>query len=79
MLLQSPDALVERARSIGASGVLLWFVEEDEGIVWEVPRQIERLRKAGLPVLSLTRQPWDADAACLAAVAGFAQTLRGKP
>lgn len=76
ILLQSPDTLVARARSIDASGVVLWFVDEDEGIVWEVPRQLERLRRAGIPVLSLTRQRWDADAAHLATVQEFARTLK---
>jgi benzoyl-CoA reductase/2-hydroxyglutaryl-CoA dehydratase subunit BcrC/BadD/HgdB len=75
-LLQSPDVLVERARNIGADGVVLWLVEEDEGIVWEVPRQLARLRQAGIPVLSLTRQRWDADSESLAAVAEFARTLK---
>lgn len=75
-LLQTPDILVDRARSAGADGVVLWCIEEDEGIVWEVPRQLERLRRAGIPVLSLTRQRWDADASSLAAVRDFARTLR---
>jgi benzoyl-CoA reductase/2-hydroxyglutaryl-CoA dehydratase subunit BcrC/BadD/HgdB len=76
MLLHSPDVLVERARKVGAEGVVLWFVEEDEGIVWEVPRQIERLRNAGLAVVSLTRQPWNAGSEALDAAADFARTLQ---
>lgn len=77
--LQTPDMLVERARSVGAHGVVLWLIEQDEGIVWEVPRQLERLRRAGIPVLSLTRQAWDADAACLDAVQRFAGSLGESP
>jgi hypothetical protein len=58
---------------------VLWLIEQDEGIVWEVPRQLDRLRRAGIPVLSLTRQSWDADANCLAAVQAFAHSLREAP
>jgi hypothetical protein len=38
-----------------------------------VPRQIERLRQAGISVLALTRQSWAADAPALAKIAKFAQ------
>ncbi len=75
-LLETPDLLLDRARGADASGVLLWLSEQDEGIVWEVPRQLERLRRAGIPVLALTRQRWDADATCLAAIQDFACSLR---
>jgi hypothetical protein len=71
--LESRDLLVDRVRTSYAHGVILWFVEEDEGIVWEVPRQIETLQKAGIPVLTLTRQAWDTDAAVLARITRFAQ------
>lgn len=71
--LHQPDVLVERARDRVAHAVILWLVEEDEGIVWEVPQQIERLRRAGIAVLALTRQAWDADAGVLARITKFAQ------
>ncbi len=75
-LLENPDLLVERSRELDASGVILWLIEEDEGIVWEVPRQLRRLREAGVPVLSFVRQPWNADASCLDRVEAFAATLQ---
>jgi hypothetical protein len=75
-LLAYPDILVERARELGASGVILWLVEADEGIVWELPRQLQRLRRAGLPVLSFVRQRWNADASCLDRIEAFAATLQ---
>lgn len=71
--LHQPDALVERVRERVAHAVILWLVEEDEGIVWEVPHQIERLRRAGIAVLGLTRQRWDADADVLARITKFAR------
>ena len=71
--LDSPDVLVDRARAAQAQGVVLWLIEEDEGIVWEVPRQIERLRAAGIDVLALTRQSWNADSSVLRRICEFAQ------
>jgi benzoyl-CoA reductase/2-hydroxyglutaryl-CoA dehydratase subunit BcrC/BadD/HgdB len=74
-LLENPDLLVERARIAGAVAVVLWLVEQDEGIVWEVPRQLDKLKNAGIRTLCLTRQHWNADADCLNAVAAFARSL----
>ena len=71
--LDSPDVLVDRARAAQAQGVVLWLIEEDEGIVWEVPRQTERLRAAGIDVLALTRQSWNADSSVLRRICEFAQ------
>ena len=78
MWLQSPDVVVDRARNAGASGVVLWLVEQDEGIVWEVPRQIERLERAGLRTLPLTRQIWDSDASSVS-IETFARSLKEAP
>jgi benzoyl-CoA reductase/2-hydroxyglutaryl-CoA dehydratase subunit BcrC/BadD/HgdB len=75
LLLDSPTLLADRVRNVGAHGVILWLIEEDEGIVWEVPRQLEQLRRAQIPVLALTRQRWDADAATLARITRFATEL----
>ena len=71
--LDRPNLIVERVHANVAHAVVLWLTEEDEGIVWEVPHQVERLRRAGIAVLALTRQSWDADEAVLARIAKFAQ------
>lgn len=71
--LESPTLLLERARAVGAHGVVLWLIDEDEGIVWELPSQMEQLRKAGIPLLALTRQPWSADTGTLDRVTEFAR------
>jgi benzoyl-CoA reductase/2-hydroxyglutaryl-CoA dehydratase subunit BcrC/BadD/HgdB len=74
-LLENSDLLVERVRAAGAIAVVLWLIEQDEGIVWEVPRQLEKLQSAGVRTLCLTRQHWDANDECLAAVQSFARSL----
>jgi benzoyl-CoA reductase/2-hydroxyglutaryl-CoA dehydratase subunit BcrC/BadD/HgdB len=74
-LLENSDLLVERARIAGAVAVVLWLVEQDEGIVWEVPRQLDKLKNAGIRTLCLTRQHWNADEDCINAVAAFARSL----
>ena len=72
--LDSPSLLVERARVARADAIVLWFIEEDEGIVWEVPRQVALLRSSGFPVLSLVRQSWNAPTEKLDQITRFAAT-----
>jgi benzoyl-CoA reductase/2-hydroxyglutaryl-CoA dehydratase subunit BcrC/BadD/HgdB len=71
--LHAPDVLVDRTHAAQAHGVVLWLIEEDEGIVWEIPGQVQRLQAAGISVLALTRQSWDADANVLTRISEFAQ------
>jgi hypothetical protein len=78
-LMRTPDALVAHARAATATGVVLWLIEQDEGLVWEVPRQVAALKAAGIPVLVLTRQRWAADADTLSQVATFTRSLQEAP
>ena len=52
--------LVEQARACGASAVILWLIEEEEGLVWHVPAQRRALEAAGIAHLVLTRRDWAA-------------------
>ncbi len=52
--------LVAEARACGATAVILWLIEEEEGLVWHVPAQRRALEAAGLPHLVLTRRDWAA-------------------
>jgi hypothetical protein len=70
-------ALVERARTAQVDGVVLWIIEEDESIVWDVPAMKSALRQANIPLLELTRRAWNEEAS--AAVASFIQQLGSTP
>jgi len=50
--------VVEAARRARAGAVILWYVEEDEAQVWQIPAQVEELAAAGIPTLVLTRRKW---------------------
>jgi hypothetical protein len=52
--------LVTVAQSSGAAAVVLWLVEEEEALIWDLPGQLQALAAASIPALVLTRRRWDA-------------------
>jgi hypothetical protein len=76
VLMRSADTLVDEARRARANAVLIWMIEEDETLVWEIPAQARALERAGIPTLLLTRQVWDAGADTLERIARFADELK---
>ena len=49
-------ATVELAREVAARAAVLWYGEEDEVRVWELPRMRDALTAAGVPLLVMTRR-----------------------
>lgn len=78
-MLRSPTWLVDEARASQAAGVILWLIEEDEALPWEVAHQIAALKHANIPVLALTRQRWLADANTLKTIGEFVRGLERQP
>jgi len=78
LMLQSPDYLSAVARDVAADAVILWAIEEDEALPWEIAKQATALQAAKIPVLLLTRQRWLADDAILQAVTEFVRGLERK-
>ncbi len=66
--------LAERAQECRADAVLVWLSEHDEALPWEIPRQMQSLSVAGIPVLLLERQPWSVPAAVVSQVMHLART-----
>ncbi|MFB0872981.1 hypothetical protein [Sphingobium sp. sgz301303] len=54
-------ALIAEVRRIGARRVLLWFAEEDEARLWDLPAQRAALAAEGIPALVMTRRDWRAN------------------
>jgi benzoyl-CoA reductase/2-hydroxyglutaryl-CoA dehydratase subunit BcrC/BadD/HgdB len=61
-----PRAFMDRAasaaylvRAAAADGAIIWLVEQEEAMIWDVPAQTQALQAAGVPVLSLVRRRWD--------------------
>jgi hypothetical protein len=69
--------LVERARAAQVDGVVLWIIEEDESIVWDVPAMKLALSNAGIPLLELTRRAWNETR--IVEIAPFIRQLGSKP
>ncbi len=74
-MAHSATWIADRAASLNADGVILWLIEEDEALPWEVAAQVQSLRTANIPVLALTRRRWLADATTLSEIARFVQSL----
>jgi hypothetical protein len=74
--LRSPATLLDAAREARADGVVIWMIEEEETLVWELPAQARTLDAAGIPTLILTRQAWDIGADTLNRIAQFADELK---
>lgn len=59
------------ARAAGAQAVVLWYAEEDEAEVWNLPAQKRALDAAGIPALVLTRRDWRANDGVDGKIAAF--------
>lgn len=70
--------VAERATDACADAVILWLIEEDESLPWEIARQVRTLRTAGIPTLLLARQSWVADESARRQVREFVASLEGK-
>jgi hypothetical protein len=70
------DRLLERAAACRAHGVILWLIEEDEALVWDVPVMQQRLSAAGIPILTLARRRWDLRDDALDLIREFTARLR---
>ncbi|MGH8217949.1 MAG: 2-hydroxyacyl-CoA dehydratase [Steroidobacteraceae bacterium] len=84
-LRQGPRAFFDRAAAIGeqarrvrADGVVLWLIEEDESLAWDVPGIQRRVGAEGIPLLTLTRRRWDAADGALDEVHRFVSGLAPK-
>jgi hypothetical protein len=74
-MLSSSDLLVDATREVNAHGVVLWAIEEDETLPWEISRQAAALRASSIPVLVLSRQAWRVNEEVPAQVSAFVDSL----
>jgi len=68
---RNPRWLADQALDHRADAVLVWLSEQNEALPWEIARQMQSLRTAGIPALLLARQPWQLSAAALTQVMHF--------
>jgi benzoyl-CoA reductase/2-hydroxyglutaryl-CoA dehydratase subunit BcrC/BadD/HgdB len=70
---RNPRWLAERAAEHHVDTVVVWLSEQNEALPWEIARQMESLRVAGIPALRLARQPWQISAAVFSQIKDFLQ------
>jgi len=72
--LDRAAAVHELATAAHADGVIIWVLEQEEAMIWDVPAQMQALQSTGVPVLSLVRRRWDGSDA-LEEIRDFTQRL----
>jgi len=68
-------SLIDAAHRTRAGAVILWLIEEDEGIAWNVPAQRAALKAEGIPSLIMSRRRWDASDGAGEEIAIFLEEL----
>lgn len=68
-------AAAERARAAKAQAAVLWYTEEDEARVWDVPAVRAALADLGIPTCVLTRRDWTARDGATDAIRTFLKEL----
>jgi hypothetical protein len=63
------------ARRTAVRGVLIWLIEQEDGLIWDLPAQLAALRHAGIATLSLVRRRWESDDATITEIAEFTRNL----
>lgn len=64
-------ALATAVQAAKAERVVLWYAEEDEAEVWNLPAQRALLAQLGVPVLAITRASWRLDDGAAERIAAF--------
>lgn len=70
------ETTLARASESGAAAAVLWFSEQDEASVWQLPRVRDALAAHGVPILVMTRRD---ETACDGAAAEIQTFLKGLP
>jgi benzoyl-CoA reductase/2-hydroxyglutaryl-CoA dehydratase subunit BcrC/BadD/HgdB len=69
--------LKTRAQSAQAEAVIIWLIEQEDALIWELPAQLSALSAAGIAALPLVRRRWDASDEAPAEIASFIRDLEG--
>ena len=55
----STGRLIDRVHAVRADAVIIWMIEEEEALGWDLPAQQRALAELSIPTLILTRRKWD--------------------
>jgi hypothetical protein len=65
------------AQEATAEAVILWLIEEEDALIWDLPAQLSALAAAGIPALPLVRRRWDGGDSTLDEISLFLRRLKG--
>jgi benzoyl-CoA reductase/2-hydroxyglutaryl-CoA dehydratase subunit BcrC/BadD/HgdB len=81
----STRAFVDRASTIGrlaedvaADGVIIWLIEQEDALIWDLPAEMSALQASGVATLRLVRRRWDLSDGALEEVKSFTLGLEGR-
>ena len=66
------------AESVAADGVIIWLIEEEDALIWDLPAEISTLQESGIAMLRLVRRRWDLSDSALDEVKSFTLGLEGR-
>lgn len=67
--------LQDLAARVQADAVIIWLIEEEDALIWDLPAEMAALQSSGLAALRLVRRRWDAGDGALQEIIRFTQTL----
>lgn len=74
-MARNANWLTSKAHASHARGAILWLIEEDESLPWELAGQARTLTAANVPTLKLARQSWLANDETFARIKSFVQSI----
>jgi benzoyl-CoA reductase/2-hydroxyglutaryl-CoA dehydratase subunit BcrC/BadD/HgdB len=66
------------AESVAADGVIIWLIEEEDALIWDLPAEMSALQASGIATLRLVRRRWDLSDGALEQVKSFTLGLKGR-
>lgn len=65
------------AANVAADGVIIWLIEEEDALIWELPAEMSALQASGTATLRLVRRRWDLSDGALEEITSFTRGLKG--
>jgi benzoyl-CoA reductase/2-hydroxyglutaryl-CoA dehydratase subunit BcrC/BadD/HgdB len=76
--IDRPAAVKNLAESVAANGVIIWLIEEEDALIWDLPAEMSALQASGIATLRLVRRHWDLSDGTLEEIKSFTRGLEGR-